>query len=319
VRNERGFALLAVMLVLALLSVVVTELAVSMRLEASMVRSYKDGVLAAHLAEAAVQQGIREILGPGGLQSLDQDGALVFFRAAEGAVLPVRLPRLPREHVALGAGEFSYRITDEESRINLNTAPPDRMDRLLTAAGLDKSARDIINDSLQDWKDPDDLHRINGAESEDFYLKLPLPYRARNGALQDTAELLQIRGVTREIYKGLQGHQGLAALVTVAGRGTVNMNTAPEPVLKALGLSDAEVSDITQGRAREPYAAVPARFAGRGLAVGSATFRIEAEGLMGGELRARIVVIVQRRAGQVTGRGTPDSRVAVLSWRPDAP
>src|SRR5512132_4703850 len=54
VRNDRGFALLAVMLVLALLGVVVTEFAVSMRLEASMVRSYRDGVVATHLAEAAV-------------------------------------------------------------------------------------------------------------------------------------------------------------------------------------------------------------------------------------------------------------------------
>ena len=82
------------------------------------------------------------------------------------------------------------------------------MDRLLTAVGLDKQARDTINDSLQDWKDADDLRRINGAESEDYYLKLPVPYRARNGPLQDTAELLQIRGVTREIYQGVEGTPG---------------------------------------------------------------------------------------------------------------
>lgn len=317
--NERGFALLAVMLVLTLLGVVVTELAVSMRLEASMVRSYKDGVIATHLAEAAVQQAMREILGPGGIQSLDPDGTLVFFGGPSGSTTLVKLPKLPREHVALGAGEFSYRIADEESRIDLNTAPSDRMDRLLAAAGLDKSSRDTINDSLQDWKDPDDLHRINGAESEDFYLKLPLPYRARNGPLQDAAELLQIRGVTREIYRGVEGHQGLAALVTVAGRDTVNLNTVPEPVLKALGFSPAEISDITQSRAREPYATVPARFGGRGLAVGSTTFRIEAEGLIGGEPRARIVVIVQRRFGPAAGGGTPENRVVVLSWRPDEP
>ena len=43
--RERGFVLLAVLLVLALLAVVVTELAFSARLEASMVRSYRDGVL----------------------------------------------------------------------------------------------------------------------------------------------------------------------------------------------------------------------------------------------------------------------------------
>ena len=53
--------------------------------------------------------------------------------------------------------------------------------------------------------------------------------------------------------------------------------------------------------------------------MGSNTFRIEAEGLIGGEPRARIVVIVQRRFGPVTGGGAPESRVVVLSWRPDEP
>jgi general secretion pathway protein K len=316
-RDQRGFALLAVMLVLALLGVVVTELSMSMRLEASMVRSYKESVLATHLAEAAVQQAMREILGPGNIQALDRDGALVFLRAGEGAGLPVHLPKLPREAVALGAGEFSYRIGDEESRINLNSAPPDRIDRLLSAAGLDKQTRDTINDSLQDWKDPNDLRRLNGAESEDFYLKLPVPYRARNGPLQDTAELLQIRGVTREIYEGAQGQPGLAALVTVtAGAGTVNMNTAPEAVLRALGFLDAELSDITGSRVANPYTAVPGRYAGRGLAVGSATFRIEAEGRVSGESRARIVAIVQRRAGPPISNAPPGMRVTILSWRP---
>jgi type II secretory pathway component PulK len=143
-----------------------------------------------------------------------------------------------------------------------------------------------------------------------------VPYRARNGALQDTAELLQIRGVTQEIYRGAEGHPALADLVTVMGRNTVNVNTAPEAVLKALGLSVAEVSDITQTRAGQPYTAVPARFAGRGLAVGSATFRIEAEGLIAGKARARIVAIVQRRPGQPTGALTSAARVAVLTWRP---
>ncbi|MFQ5521160.1 MAG: hypothetical protein ACE5FK_07165, partial [Candidatus Methylomirabilia bacterium] len=60
--SERGFALLAVMLVLALLGVVVTEFAYSMRLEATMARSYKEDLIGLHLAEAAVEQATREIL-----------------------------------------------------------------------------------------------------------------------------------------------------------------------------------------------------------------------------------------------------------------
>ena len=317
-RSERGFALISVMLVLALLAVVVTEFSVSTRLESSMIRSYRDGVLATHLAEAAVQQALREILGPGTIVALDDDGSLSFYRAPDTAAGSTKLPHLPRQRVPLGAGEFSYRISDEESRVNVNTATPDRMERLLTALGLDKQSRDIVNDSLQDWKDPDDLHRINGAESEDYYLKQPVPYRARNGALQDTTELLQIRGVTRDIYRGVQGRPGLADLVTVVGRDTINMNTAPAPVLTALGLSEAEAGEIASTRARTPYTGVPARFAGKGLGVGSATFRIEAEGRMGGEPRTRIVAIVQRQA-QLNAAGGTGVKATVLSWRPGEP
>jgi len=317
-RSERGFALLSVMLVLALLAVVVTEFSMSARLESSMIRSYRDGVLATHLAEGAVQQALREILGPGSVVALDDDGSLSFYRAPDAGNLPTKkVPRLPRQRVPLGAGEFSYRISDEEARVNVNTAGPDRIERLLSAVGLDKQTRDTINDSLQDWKDPDDLRRINGAESEE-YLKQPVPYRARNGALQDAAELLQIHGVTRDIYRGVPDHPGLADFVTVVGRDTVNMNTAPAPVLTTLGLSDAEVAEITSTRVRTPYTAVPPRFAGKGLGVGSVTFRIEAEGRIGGEPRARIVAIVQRQA-QLNSAGATGVKAAVLSWRAGEP
>lgn len=313
-RNERGFALLSVMLVLALLAVIVTEFSASTRLESSMIRSYRDGVLATHLAEAGVQQALREILGPGTVVALDDDGSLSFYKTPDAGAVSLKLGRLPRQRVPLGAGEFSYRISDEEARVNVNTASPERIERLLTAVGLDKQSRDIVNDSLQDWKDPDDLHRANGAESEDYYLKQPLPYRARNGALQDTAELLQIRGVTHDIYQGVPGRPGLADLVTVVGRDTVNMNTAAAPVLTALGLSEAEVGEITSTRVRTPYTAVPARFGGKGLGVSSSTFRVEAEGRVGGEPRARVVAIVQRQA-QLNTAGATGTRAAVLSWR----
>jgi general secretion pathway protein K len=302
-KDERGFALLAVMLVLALLGVVVTEFTFSMRLEASMVRSFKESVLGRYLAEAATQQAMRELLSPADVHGFDETGDLAFFRIPAGGTQPTRLPSLPRVRVPLGAGEFTYRITDEEARVNINTAAPDRVDRLLSALGIEKRDRDIINDSLQDWKDSDSLSRPNGAESEDYYLRLPVPYRARNTQIQDVRELLQIRGITPEVYWGTPGKPGLADFVTVVSRDTVNMNTASVPVLKALGLSDAEISDITQARVRAPYPAVPGRFAGRGLTVGSSTFRVEADGLFAGQPKTRVVAIVQRRAAvPSTGR-----------------
>ena len=307
-KEQRGFALLTVLLALALLAVVVTEFAHSARLEASMVRSYRDGVVAAHLAEAGVQQAIREIMSPSQVSALDESGQVVFYRALPGQTTPVGLPPLPRTRVPLGAGQFSYRITDEAARLNINATTPDRLGRLLAELGVDRQQRDIINDSLQDWRDANELHRLHGAESE-FYLRLAVPYRARNANLQDAAELLQVRGVTRELYFGGQDHPGLGDLVTTATVTSVNLNTAAPPVLKALGLSDAEIADVTQARVRTPYPSVPGRFAGRGLAVGSSVFRIEAEGVVAGAPRRRVVAVVQR------GQRNLPLDVAILSWR----
>jgi general secretion pathway protein K len=307
--RERGFVLLAVLLVLTLLAVVVTELAFSARLEASMVRSYRDSVLARHLAEAGVQQAIREIATPAQVAALDETGQLVFYRVLPGQTTPTRLPALPRVRVALGAGEFSYRLADESARLGLNTPAANRFARLLDALGVDASERDLIVDSLQDWRDADELPRLHGAESQ-FYLALPVPYRARNANLQDVAELLQIRGVTPELFWGAGDRPGLGDLVTAAAASAVNLNTASPLVLKALGLSDAEIADVVQTRARAPYPSVPGRFAGRGLAVGSSVFRIEAEGRVAGVVRSRVVAIVQR------GRRNAPLEVTILSWHP---
>ncbi len=307
--HDRGFVLLAVLLVLTLLAVIVTELGFSARLEASMVRSYRDGVLARHLVEAAVQQAIREIATPAQVAALDEAGQLVFYRALPGQTTPTRLPALPRARVVLGPGEFSYRLADESARLGLNAAGPDRLDRLLEALGLDRNERDVIDDSLQDWRDPNETHRLHGAESE-FYLALPVPYRARNANLQDAAELLQIRGVTPELYWGAGDRPGLGELVTAAAVSTVNLNTASPPVLGAVGLSDAEIADVVQARVRTPYPSVPGRFAGRGLAVGTSVFRVEAEGWVGGSVRSRAVAIVQR------GRKNAPLEATILTWRP---
>jgi len=289
---------------------VVTEFAFSARLEASMVRAYRDRVQARHLAEAGVQQAIREILNQSQVAALDEDGQLVFYRALPGQTTPVRLPALPRTRVGFGPGEFSYRISDEAARIGVNGAGPDRLERLLAALEVERPQRDIIKDSLQDWRDVNELHRVHGAES-DFYLRLPGPHRARNGNLQDVSELLQIRGVTRELYVGVDGRLGLGDLVTTLGVTAVNLNTASPLVLKALGLSEAEIADVVRTRVRAPYPSVPGRFAGRGFTVGSSSFRIEAEGVVAGGARRRVAAVVQRGGNQ---GGRLD--VAIVSWRP---
>jgi general secretion pathway protein K len=301
-RNERGFALIAVLLVLAFVAIIGAEFAFSMRLEASAARIYKENLIAGHLAEAALEQAIREIvadyayvsLGDDKDSDVDKDCPLVFYQRANLE----RLKPLPRKNVPLGGGQFSYCITDEEARINVNTAPADRLHRLLDALGIEKADRDTLIDSLADWRDTNEDHRLNGAESEDTYLKQPVPYRSKNANLDSVGELVQIKGFTPKLLEGVDGKPGLAAFVTVVTQNQVNINTASREVIRALGLGDAEFSDIEQSRRNRPFTTVSGRFGGRGLGVTSRTFRVEAQGIIEGQVRARLTAVVQKRTDQ---------------------
>ena len=300
VRDERGFALLAVLLVLAIMGVLGAEFAYSTRLEASAVRAYKDGIAAGHLAEAAIAQATREILSDWTVVVADEAGDLTFYTRDR-----VAIPHLRRREAPLGPGQFSYRMRDEEALLNLNTLQPGRLETLLTTIGAEKEQRDQIVDSLQDWRDPNEEHRLNGAESEDYYLKLPVPYRARNANLESITELLQIRGVTRELFYGAAGRPGLAEAVTVRTVGQININTATPLVLQALGLSSAEIGTIIQTRRDTPYVTVPGQFGGRGFAVATRTFRVTAEGIVNGRVAARITAVLRRQS---------DAEIVVLEW-----
>jgi general secretion pathway protein K len=302
--REGGFALIAVLLVLAMLGVVGAEFAYSMRLEATSVRAYKDGIIGTHLAEAAIAQATREIVADFDFACAAEDRQVTFY-TRDGRMLP----RLPRTKVALGGGEFAYTLDDEERLLNINLSPQDRLDRLLQGLGIEKSVRDVINDSIQDWRDANDEHRANGAESDDTYLKLAVPYRARNANLESISELLQIKGVTPALYHGVDGKPGLAAAVTVRSPGQINLNTADPVVLRALNFSEAEISQVVQTRRDGCYTQV-GQFGGRGVRLTSGTFRVKAEGLVDGRVAARVTAVLQKRL-----EGALPS-ITVLEWLP---
>ena len=154
-KDERGFALLAVMLALTLLTVVVLEFAFAMRLEASASHSFKADRLASHLAEAALQQALLEVARAGRqIAALDASGRLVFHRIVADSTLPAPLPSLDRAKVPLGAGAFGYRITDEEGRLDLNLAPPERVRQVLERLGVERQERDIVMDSSRIGRTP---------------------------------------------------------------------------------------------------------------------------------------------------------------------
>ena len=89
--------------------------------------------------------------------------------------------------------------------------------------------------SIQDWIDDDDMPAAGGAE-DSFYMEQTPPYRAANRPFKAVSELLAIQGMTPELYAVLRD------LVTVLPETTrVNVNTAPIPVLIAMGVDPTKV------------------------------------------------------------------------------
>jgi type II secretory pathway component PulK len=307
-------ALITVLLLLALLLGIVGEFAQAMRLEAVTATNFRTALGETWLAEAGFQRAVAEILPESLAHELDLDGALVFRRARLGT------PNVPtRLDVRVDPGRLSYRITDESARLNLNRLTRGVLDRLLVSLGVEKSARDVILDSIQDWRDPNEEHRLNGAES-DYYLALPVPYRSKNGDFDSVDELLQVRGVTRDLLYGRPGAPGLAEHLTVWGGGTVNVNTVGPVVLDALGFAPAEVALLV---ARRPYldlGGLPPALRRGSQSTKSEIFRVEA--WAGGPAPAGRVLtaVVQRQATQggppVGAAGAATHVQAVpLAWR----
>jgi general secretion pathway protein K len=290
--GERGIALIIVLIGLTLLLTVAGQFAGAMRLEGTTTLNFRAAISAAYLAEAAYHRAVAEILPNHLTQELDEKDVLVFRRAQ------VEVPKPPqREDLTLGPGRFSYRITDEQARLNLNgpLATPENLRRLLSELGVDRAARDVIVDSMLDWRDGNEEHRLNGAES-DYYLSLPVPHRSKNADFDSVEELLQVKGMSREILYGQPGSPGLAEYVTVVGAAALNLNTVSPLVLRALGCAQAEADVLVAGRPyRTPQSITAQCPRGVQRSVRSDTFRIEATGEIPGQGKKTLVTIVQRK------------------------
>ncbi len=152
-------------------------------------------------------------------------------------------------NLSLGNGGAEVQIIDETGKINLNLAPGHLIYNLLIMVGIDPEEAGIITDSIEDWRDPDDLYRPNGAES-DYYQSLSDPYLAKNGPLDVPEELLLVRGVTVEYYYGRKGVMQTGERVefyglqnyftTFTALNRINVNSAPIPVLAAIPGLDYE-------------------------------------------------------------------------------
>ena len=258
--NESGVALMMVLWVMVFLTVIVSEFAHSMRVEVNITRNFKEEAEALSLSEAGLNLAFAEILRDLDYLGSDKDGDSVFMKKGSEANKENMEDKPVRKGIKLGSGSINYSIIDEDSKININNASRDTIVKLLELSGVEAGEmRDAIADSIEDWRDEDSLHRLNGAE-EDYYMSLPSLYHCKNGNFDTVEELLMVKGMTTEILYGNmefaspsarkdneepenEKYAGIYQSLTVFGSGTINLNTAPELLLRVVK-GDEEAKNI---------------------------------------------------------------------------
>ncbi|MDP2829639.1 MAG: type II secretion system protein GspK [Sulfuricellaceae bacterium] len=143
-----------------------------------------------------------------------------------------------------GMGKTLVRLQDNRGLLNLNLTTDDSLQRFLGLMGVPAEQRGHLIDTLRDFVDADRLHRLNGAEEEEYRaLNLPPP---PNRKLITPLEAKRIIG-WRD-FPQLWKNGKLAELTTTSLSVGINPNTAPAEILATLPGITEEMAQIIIAR-----------------------------------------------------------------------
>lgn len=231
--GRRGVALMLVLWLIVVLGVVATGIAASSHAESTLVLNLRARAAARYGAESGVVAAIDRLewlLANAG----SAEATAATFQNIDGQFADMR-------EVTLADTRFGVAVVDLNARIDVNGGDA-RTLRALFAQFTDDARAERVVAELEDWKDADDLTRPGGAEAPE-YEAAGSPYVPRNAPfdrLDDIAHLLDA---------GDSLARAVAPYVTVDGDGLVNVNSAPEPVLAALGIGAAGARTLMARRA----------------------------------------------------------------------
>ena len=239
--NQYGVALLTAILVLALAAIAATSIAANHELSIRRTENIVFGSQAwsyLHGGEAWA----KVILA----RDLDDDNEYDALSEAWAT----ELPALP-----LPGGYISGKISDEQGKININNllngenTDPTTRTRLERLFSLLEQNPGIVQ-AIIDWIDPDVQALPPDGAEDDYYIGLEQPYLTANQPMMHISELRLVKGMTQETYEAVSPY-----LTALPGNTTVNVNTAPAPVLAAIApsLSISSAETLISERQEEPF------------------------------------------------------------------
>ena len=207
--GQRGVALILVLWVSVLLTVIVGSFTIVARTESLQARHLLDGTRARYAAEAGLHRAAYELRNPDQETRWIGDGRTYEFQF-EGALVEVEM-------------------IDESGKIDINAAEEDTLVSLFKSAGIEDEVRiNEMVDAVLDFRDPDDVVRLHGAEADE-YESAGLPYGPKDGPFETVPEFQQVLGMNWEIYQKIE-----PAITVYSGRNDVNPAFAPREVLLTL-------------------------------------------------------------------------------------
>jgi general secretion pathway protein K len=240
---RRGAALLAVLWLSAALAAIAFTLANSVRGEIERSSTDADGLKAYYLAAGAIDRTLVYI----------QSGPE--FKGPDG--LPIWQINVTRElHLNFPTGIAIVDYIPENSKLDVNTAPPGELMNLLGALGVDPERAPVITAGILDWRSGTPGGSFS--QFDQYYMSLTPSFQARHASLQEIEELLLVRGVTPDLFYGgytqaadgrLIPHDGLRDCLSVYGStGPLDVNTAAPEAMVAVGVPPGAAAAIVAYR-----------------------------------------------------------------------
>lgn len=221
--RQRGVALILVIWVIALMGVLLGSFALIARTENLESRHLFDSVTARYAARAGLERAVFALRDPDQTQHWVGDGRPYDFD--------------------FGDAKVRVTLTDESGLIDINTADDMLLQALFVSVGLDQNHAVALSDAIQDWRDPDDIARPQGAEISD-YKSAGLSYGPSNGPFQTISEVQQVMGMSYALYTKIE-----PAITIYAGGARPNAAYAPFEVLRTLpGMTDDLARQIIAAR-----------------------------------------------------------------------
>lgn len=233
--SSRGFALVAVMGFVLLMTILVASVVSQSRQNLRTSTLALDAVTANAILEAGLQRAVLGLLAARPDDRWQADGQERTFTFHDHGL--------------------TVRIEDEAGKIDVNASAPQTLSRFFSMMGQSAEDASALADRIADWRDTDDLRHLNGAEASDYRMA-GIGNGPANAPFHTTSEIRKVLDFPEGLFPCIAPY-----LTVYSGSAQILPQSAPARLKSLIEQDEATQQSVVSGRRR-------------GTTAGGRTFRI---------------------------------------------